>query len=239
MNCCKLTLLPFSPWIHRDRSDVDTVGMLLAQSLVFFREEWLTFQAGRAHRTHKAGIMPGESHRLQELIPSLNGEVTTMTVCPKQAVVVLFTVRLSILHVEHVAFDWLIAGRTDETGHMPSLFQGIHDLPEDLLVAACTGGSKELLIAVRTVHLPLLLYEAVIYQGGTAVSTVELLRVPGHAHGHEERTPDHTVAFVTHWGASASWDVLCLLHQSVEVLWVWLWNGAVWTFGRRSSNFAK
>lgn len=239
MNHCKLTLLPFHLQIRGGRSDVDTVGMLLAQSLVFFREERLTFQAGRAHRTHKAGIMPGESHCIQELISSLDGEVAAMAVCPKQAVVVLFTVRLSILHVEHVAFDWLIAGGADETGHMPSLFQGIHDLPKDFLVAASTGGSKELLVTVRTVHLSFLLYKAVVYQGGAAVSTVELLRVPGHPHGHEERTPDHTVAFVTHWGASAGRDVFSLLHQRAEVLWVRPWDGAIWTFGCRSGNFAK
>lgn len=30
-------------------SDIDSVGMFLAQSLVFFGEERLTLQAGRAH----------------------------------------------------------------------------------------------------------------------------------------------------------------------------------------------
>lgn len=39
-----------------------------------------------------------------------------------------FTVWLSILHVKRVAPDWLLAGDTDETGHVPGLFQGIHDL---------------------------------------------------------------------------------------------------------------
>lgn len=39
----------------------------------------------------------------------------------------LFTVWLSILHVKHVASDWLLAGHTDETVQMPGLFQGIHD----------------------------------------------------------------------------------------------------------------
>lgn len=60
--------------------------------------------------------------------------------------------------------------------------------PKDLLVAAGTGGSEELLIAVHTVHLVLLFNKSPFSQRGVAVSTVELLRVPGHAHGHEERT---------------------------------------------------
>lgn len=107
------------------------------------------------YRTHKAGVMPGESKSLQELVPSFDGEVTAVAVGPKQLVVVwvkspltkcyfdcrfswqhpiygsyctLFTVWLPILHVEHVASDWLLAGDTGEAGHMPGLFQGIHDL---------------------------------------------------------------------------------------------------------------
>lgn len=101
-----------------------------------------------------------------------------MAVCPKQVVVVLFTVRLSILHVKHVASDWLMAGHTDETVHMPGLFQGIHDFPQNLLVAAGAGGSEELLIAMFAVHLALLLHKSTVYQGGVAVSTVEFLGVP-------------------------------------------------------------
>lgn len=162
-----------------------------------------------------------------------------MAVGPKKVVVVLFTVWLSILHVKHVASDWLLAGNTDETGHMPGLFQSIHDLPQNLLVAAATGGSKELLIAIFAVHLAPLLHKSVVCQGGVAVSTVEFLGVPRLAHGHKEWAPDDIVALVAHWGARAGWDVLSPLYQRVEVLWMWLWGGTVWTFGSRVGNFAK
>lgn len=30
--------------------------------------------------------------------------------------------------MKRVASDWEVAGRADETGHVPGLFQGIHDL---------------------------------------------------------------------------------------------------------------
>lgn len=40
------------------------------------------------YRTHKAGVMPGESQSIQELIPCLDGEVTPVAVGPKQVVVV-------------------------------------------------------------------------------------------------------------------------------------------------------
>lgn len=40
------------------------------------------------YRTHKAGVMPGESESLQELVPCLDGEVTAVAVGPKQTVVV-------------------------------------------------------------------------------------------------------------------------------------------------------
>lgn len=152
--------------------------MFLAQSLVFFGEEWLTFQTSRADRTHKAGVMPGESYSLQELVPCLDGEVTAVAVGPKQIVVVLFTVWQPILHVKHVASHWLVAGGTDKTGHVPGLFQGIHDFPQNLMVAAGAGGSEELLVATFTVHLAPLLHKSIFCQGGVAVSTVKFLGVP-------------------------------------------------------------
>ena len=40
------------------------------------------------YRTHKTGVMPGESKSLQKLIPCLNGEVTAVAVGPKHGVVV-------------------------------------------------------------------------------------------------------------------------------------------------------
>lgn len=152
--------------------------MFLAQRLVFFGEERLTFQVNRADRTHKAGVMPGESQSIQELIPCLDGEVAAVAVGAKQVVVVFFTVWLPILHVEHVASDWLLAGYADETGHMPGLLQGIHDFPKNLLLAAGAGGSEELLIATLTVHLVLLLHKSTFCQRGVAVSTGEFLGVP-------------------------------------------------------------
>lgn len=223
----------------RGRSDVDTVGMFLAQSLVFFGEERLTFQISGADRAHKAGVVPGKPKSLQELVPRFNGEVAAVAVGPKQVVVVLFTVWLSILHVKHVASDWLLAGDTDETGHVPGLFQGIHDLPQNLLLAAAAGGSEELLVATLAVHLAPLLHKPVLCQGGVAVSAVEFLGVPRHAHGHQERAPDDIVALVAHRGAGAGRDVLGPLHQGVEVLWMWLRGGAVSTSGSRVGNFAK
>lgn len=51
--------------------------------------------------------------------------------------------------------------------------------------------------------------------------------------------PDDGVTLVAHGGACPGWDVLGPLHQRVEVLWVWLRDGAVWTFGSRVGNFAN
>lgn len=162
-----------------------------------------------------------------------------MTVGPKQVVVVFFTVWLSVLHVKRVASDWEVAGRADETGHVPGLFQGIHDLPQNLLLAAGTGGSKELLIALDTVHLVPLLHKSMVCQRGAAVSAVELLRVPCHTHGHKEWSPDDIVALAAHWGARTSRDVLSTLYQRVEVLGMWPRGGAVWSFWSRIGDFAK
>lgn len=64
-----------------------------------------------------------------------------------------------------------------------------HTHPQNLLVAAGTGGSEELLVAVFAVHLALLLHEAIVGQRGVAVGTGELLGVPRLTHGHKERAP--------------------------------------------------
>lgn len=61
--------------------------------------------------------------------------------------------------------------------------------PQNLLLAAAAGGSEELLVAAFAVHLAFLLHKPVLCQGGVAVSAGELLRVPRHAHGHQERAP--------------------------------------------------
>lgn len=61
--------------------------------------------------------------------------------------------------------------------------------PHDLGVALGTDRGKELLIAPLAVHIALLLHEAHVCQGGLAVGAVELLWVPGTAHGYQEGAP--------------------------------------------------
>lgn len=63
--------------------------------------------------------------------------------------------------------------------------------PHDLGVAASAGRGKELLVAVLTVDVVLLLHEADVRQRHVAVVTVELLGVPGPAQGHQEGAPAH------------------------------------------------
>lgn len=215
------------------------MGMFLAQGLVFFGEKSLTLQTGGADCAHEAGVVPGESQGLQELVARLDGEVAAVAVGPKQVIEVLFAVWLSILHVKRVAPDWLLAGGADETRHMPGLLQGIHDLPQNLLVAAGAGGGEELLVAALAVHLAPLFHKSPVCQGRVAVSAVELLGVPRHAHGHKERASYDSVALAAHRGAHTGWDVLGPLHQRVEVLRVGLWGGAVGTSGSRTGDLAK
>lgn len=99
------------------------------------------------YRAHEAGVVPGEPQSLQELVPSLDGEVAAVAVGSKQVVVVcvgrqfslcfwttgdrdpdpppictFFTVRLPVLHVEHAVSDGLLTGDADEAGHVPGLF---------------------------------------------------------------------------------------------------------------------
>lgn len=72
--------------------------------------------------------------------------------------------------------------------------------PHDLGVAAGAGWREELLVAVLTVDVVLLLHEADVGQGDVAVVAVELLGVPGPAEGHQEGAPGDHSNTVTHYG---------------------------------------
>lgn len=110
--------------------------MLLAKRFVFLVEEGLAFESGAAHGADEAGVMPGVTEGLQELVSSLNGELTAMAAGPKHIVEVLFTVWLSILQVEGVVSDWLLTASAQEAVDMPRLFEGIYHLPQYLGLAA-------------------------------------------------------------------------------------------------------
>lgn len=152
--------------------------MFLAKRFVFLGEEGLAFQSGAAHRTDKTGVMPGVTKGVQELISSLNGELTAMAASPKQTVEVLFAVRFSILQVEGVVSDWLLAASALKAVDMPRLFEGINHLPQYLGLAAAASWSEELFIAVFTVDGSLFFHKAGIGQGCAAVGTVKFLLMP-------------------------------------------------------------
>lgn len=52
-----------------------------------------------------------------------------MTAGTKEGVVISLTVRLSVLQVEGVVADWLLAGGTQEAVDMPGLLQGVDNFP--------------------------------------------------------------------------------------------------------------
>lgn len=62
--------------------------------------------------------------------------------------------------------------------------------PHDFGVALGTDRGKKLLITPFTVNIVLLLHKAYICQGGLAVGTIELFRVPRAAHGYQKRAPE-------------------------------------------------
>lgn len=122
--------------------------------------------------------MPGVTEGLQELVSSLDGELTTMAASPKQIVEVLFTVWFSILQVEGVVSDRLLTGSAQKAVDMPRLFEGVYHLPQYLGLAAAARWSEEIFIAVFTVDRSLFLNKAYICQGRTAVETVKFLLMP-------------------------------------------------------------
>lgn len=61
--------------------------------------------------------------------------------------------------------------------------------PHDFGVALGTDWGKKLLITPLAVNVVLLLHKAHVRQGGLAVGTGELFRVPGAAHGYQKGAP--------------------------------------------------
>lgn len=187
---------------------VDGVSMLLAQRLVLLGVERLPLQVHVADRTDEAGVMPGMPQRFDELVTSLHREIAAMTLGAEQIDIVFLAVGLPVFHVEEAVPERLLACRTHKAGGVPCLPQGVHHFPHDLGIALGAEWGKELLITPLTVNVVLLLHKAHVCQGGLAVGTVELLWVPGAAHGYEERAPDDAVAVATEWSSAAGWEAL-------------------------------
>lgn len=190
------------------RLDVDGVGVLLTQGLVLLGVEGLALQVNMAHRTDEAGVVPGVTQRLDELVPSLHREVTTVALGAEQRNVIFLAVGLSILHMEEAVSKGLATGSTHKAGRVPCLSQCMHHLPHDLGVAAGTGGGEEFAVAVLTVNVVLFLHKADVCQRRVTVGTVELLRVPGAPQSHQEGTPDDVVASSTEGSTAAGGEPL-------------------------------
>lgn len=196
--------------------------MFLAKRFVFLGEEGLAFESGAAHRADEAGVVPGVTEGLQELVSSLNGELTAMAAGPKHTVEVLFTVRFSVLQVEDVVSDWLLTASAQKAVEMPRLLEGIYHLPQYLGLAAAACGSQEIFIAVFTVDGSLFLHKAYLRQGYMAVGTGKFLLMPRFPHRYQKRSSDHHVAVGTHGRPSPSGDVLGHLDQGVLIFRVGL-----------------
>lgn len=193
------------------RLHVDGVGMLLAQRLVLLGVERLSLEVHMADCADEAGVVPGVAQSLDELIPGLHGEVTTVTLRAEQSNVVFLAVRLAILHVEEAVSESFPTGCTHKAGSVPRLPQRVHHLPHDLGIATGTGGGEELLVAVLAVDAVLLLHKADVSQRHVAVVAVELLGVPGPSEGHQEWAPDDAVTGPTKWRAATGSKSLCSL----------------------------
>lgn len=173
---------------------VDGVSVLLAQRLVLLGVERLALKVHMAHRTNKAGVMPGVTQSLNKLITSFNRKVTSMTLSAEKGYVIFLAVGLSVLHVEQAVSKRFATGCTHEAGSVPRLPQGMHHLPHDLGIAAGAGRGEELLVAVLTVNAVLFLHKADVGQRHVAVVTVKLLRMPGATQSHQEGASDNAVA---------------------------------------------
>lgn len=177
-------------FLPKGRLDIDGMGMLLAQGLVLLGVERLALQVNVAHRTNKAGVVPSMAEGFDELVAGLHREVTAVALGAEKGDVIFLAVRLPVLHVEQAVSEGLPTGSAHKTGGVPGLPQRMHHFPHDLGVAAGTGGGEVLAVAVLAVHVVLLLHEADVSQRGVAVVAVELLRVPGAAQGHQERSSE-------------------------------------------------
>lgn len=114
-----------------------------------FEAKWVSY------RTDEAGVVPGLTQSLDELITGFNREVTAVTLCAEERDVIcqgeraddiikgeliwissessvwsacgtFLAVRLAILHVEEAVSKGFAAGRAHEAGGVPRLPQSVH-----------------------------------------------------------------------------------------------------------------
>lgn len=112
------------------------------------------------YSTDKARIVPAVAQGLQKPVACINLEVTAMAFGAKHLLIVSLTVGLSLLHVEGLVSDGVLAGCTLETLNMVGHLQGVHDFSCNLLFALGAVGSVSLIVALGTEDGPSLLEEA-------------------------------------------------------------------------------
>lgn len=77
-------------------SDVNRVGVFLAQWLVLLGEESLALQTVITYRAYKASVMPSVAQSFKKSVPSFNGEFTAMAHSTKKGIVIRLTVGITI-----------------------------------------------------------------------------------------------------------------------------------------------
>lgn len=77
-------------------SDVDRMGMFLAQWLVLLGEESLALQTVTTYRAYKASVMPSLAQGFKKPVSSFNGEFTAVAHRTKEGIVIRFTVGITI-----------------------------------------------------------------------------------------------------------------------------------------------
>lgn len=77
-------------------SDIDRVGVFLAQWLVLLGEESLALQTVTTYGAYKAGVMPSVAQGFKKSVSSFNGEFTAVAHCTKEGIVIRLTVGITI-----------------------------------------------------------------------------------------------------------------------------------------------
>lgn len=166
--------------------------MIFAERAAAFRVEALALEILLAHRAVEALAVVVVVQGLHPAITSLDWESAREAFRGKQLVPVSFAVGQSLLQKERAIAEEFAAIGTVEAFRVEVLSNRVQAVALDFVVALVAHGRDEFLEAILAVELSLLLHEADVLKGTSAlgVDANEMIRAPNLAQSSDEGPSD-------------------------------------------------
>lgn len=138
--------------------------MLLAKGFACFGHKRLSFKRHLTGSAVEALCVEVLAHGLHPSVPRLNREFTARTHGLEHGRPVFLTVGFSLLNVELVSTNGLLALHAQEAFRVPCCLHGIDTLPNNCAIALFAVGSQILLVVIFAVQVATILHKANVDQ---------------------------------------------------------------------------